>query len=255
MTTENNVVPFKTESLPHEPTALMIAVYNLPLMTLVQKKNEILSHIEAVGGEITPELEDIFDHATNLLTGKVDRVAIFVKEVIPAHIQACKDQIARLQVAEERIKKYTIECIKAQGKGSDGKFQNLEGLAWRARVQANPPSLVIDDEELVPMMFKKGKAVIEIEFDPSNAKLRTELEETCKMAVKLYNATYEFLTFPDNAEMKKIMVDQKNTKGEITAQGTPIEGAHIEQDVHVRFEPGKAKASKPAGKKKEIASE
>jgi hypothetical protein len=252
---KTNVVPFSVSTLPREPQALMAAVYNLPLMVLVQKKNDIMAHIEACGGELTPELEDIFDHTTMLLSGKVDRVALFGKEVIPAHIQACKDQITRLEFVQESINNYAIECVKSQGKDAKGKYLNLEGLAYRVRIQANPPKLIIDNPEKIPMMFKKGEALIKIKFDPSNAKLRNELEATCKKAVELYGATCDFSVDPDISAIKDTISDKKNQKGEIITEGTPIDGTHLERGWHCRWEASKAKASKSAGKNKEVVNE
>lgn len=239
------------KDFPSDVDGMLVATRSMSLHQLVNTRKEIEFRVEQAGGELTPELEEVYDLANDLLAGKIDRVAIFVKEVIPAHIEACKLQIQKLQALEARTKELTIDAIKSLGEG----VKQIEGLAYRARVQANPPSIVIDNEDVIPEMFKRGVCTIKAKFDPSGPARKfwegicNDLSKKCGTAAT-GECSWEIETEPDNAILREAMLDKKDEDGEVVEKGSLVDGAHVEKGVHVRFEAGKAKASKVAGKTK-----
>lgn len=227
-----------------EPTGPLEHIAQLSLMKLVQHRAEVEHMIAEEGGELTDLTEDLFDNVNALLAGKVDKVAVFVKKVIPAHIEACKKQIKNLEWLEERIKEYTIDCVD-QNQG-----QALQGLSWRARVQANPPAIVIENPDQIPVFFKKASVVIRARFDAADAGLRTKWEQKiAALKTEFIGVEGEVIVEPDKATLKEAMLDKKDKKGEVIEEGMKVEGASVEQGRHVRFEEGRAKASTPKTRK------
>jgi len=255
---ENNLVPINSSINIEELEALDLAgvvnlTKNMSLHQLVASRKTITEMIMrgSDDAEIDPELEELYNQAADLIAGKIDRVGIFVKEVIPAHIAACKEQIKRLQFVETRVKELTIDAIRSIGPNAT----RIEGLAYRARIQANPPSIIVDNPDIIPMMFKKGTVTITAKFDPSNATARAFWEEQLefykqKMKVSPVGDIDGHITIePDNQSLREVMLDKKDKKGELFEKGIPVDGATVEQGVHVRFEAGKAKPKMIAAKK------
>jgi hypothetical protein len=214
-------------------------IEKLSLMALVDQRREVEHMIAESGGELTDITEDLFDNVNALLAGKVDKVAVFVKKVIPAHIEACKKQIKNLEWLEDRIKEYAIDCVEKAG-------GPLQGLAWRARTQNNPPSIVIENPDQIPQLFKKATVVIRLKFDPSDANVMGFWKEHI-VALKATYPTLEgdIIVECDNAALREAMLDKKDKKGEVVEAGMKVEGARVEQGKHVRFEEGRAKATTP----------
>lgn len=107
--------------------------------------------------DLPEEMADLADYARDLLAGKLDRVAIMVKEVIPSHIEACKKQIENLKILEERLKAYTMECIELSGQ------TEINGVAYRARIQNNPVKVVVIDESKIPKEYFKERVTVELD--------------------------------------------------------------------------------------------
>src|SRR3989304_3315891 len=79
METQGNLT--KVENQPDQDSALPeISQYKrYSLFQIVQKKKEVLAHLDAEGGELNDETERILDMATELLEKKVDGVCSFLK--------------------------------------------------------------------------------------------------------------------------------------------------------------------------------
>lgn len=218
----------------------LVKYESMSLMSLVEHKNDIESIIAENGGELGEHMEEILDMASALVEKKIDRVAIMVKEVIPSHIQACKEQIKRLSTLEEKIKDFTIEAIKQTGETA------INGLAYRARIQNNPASIVVDNPDQVPMMFKRGKVHITANVDPSDAEAVKYWENLIQDHKDNLGADFDghIVVEPDLKSMKEVMVPKKAKKGEEQVEPLTIDGARVEQGQHVRYEAAKAKPAK-----------
>ena len=223
------------EVVSHGAVSQLDNVHSMSLMDLAKNKREIRSAIIEGGGELSGDLEDLFEMADLLLSGKIDRVAIFAKEVIPAHIDACKQQIKNMEKLLEKIKDYTLEAIKMSG-NEDGR---IEGLAWRARMQANPPAIIIQDENAVPMLFKRVRVSIEDVFDAGDVTRRTYWETIIK---EKQPRSGDVLLEASKEDLKAALFTKED--GRVVRTATKIDGVTTQQDHHVRFEAGRAKASK-----------
>lgn len=224
----------------------LVQYQSMSLKGLVEHKNDILQIVAENGGELGENMEEILDMADALMERKVDNVAIMVKSVIPSHIAACKEQIARLQDLETRIKDLTIEAIQDSG------GTQLDGLAYRARVQNNPAKIVVDNPDQVPLMFRRGTVTITAKVDPSDADAVTYWKNLIQDHEDNLGEAFsgQIVFEPDLKAMKEVMAPPKpKNKGETAPEPMAIDGARVEQGVHVRYEAAKAKAKKVTAKK------
>lgn len=172
------------------------------------------------------DLQELQAYAKELVAGKIDRIAIMVKEVIPAHIEACKDQIKRLDGIRERLTHYTHQLMQER------EIKELNGLSYRARVQNSPPSVVVYQSASVPGKFCKSVVTISGHTEFSEQ----ELVEAFQRVAQVMFADYGLHIGRD--------IDKKALK-EVFESGGVVPGCELEQGTHVRFEAGKAK---PRGK-------
>ena len=256
--------PMPVDVLPQEPEAARKHISDMGLKNLILHRQALESQLAAQDGEISSEMEEVFQVAAELTANKIDRIAAMIKVVIPSHIAACKDQIAKLVWLEDKIKTMTIEAIQMLGKDDKGEtITQLNGLAWRARTQANPPAIEILDPDAIPLMFKKAKMTITVSFDPSNTKAskfwESGLEAIKEQALKhgYGDVVGDIEVMPDNEQIRESVLDKKDGKKIIQA-GVPVDGVKVRQGVHVRFESGKAKAATQKttkGSKKEASDD
>ena len=223
------------ESKPEETAHPLVAqMEKTSFPELVKSYRGMMTQIEDAQGEISEQLGEMMTYVEFLMAGKIDNIALTVKETFPAYLQAIKIQEQRVKWTLENIKRFTIECIEATGQTS------MDGQIYRARIQKNPIKVVIDDLSLIPDMFKKARVNIECVFDPMDkqthdffGKLITEVKK-----IQGYRKG-DIMLEHDNEALKETMADvfEPKTK-ELLKKGTAVPGAHIEQGKHVRFEIG-----------------
>lgn len=98
--------------------------------------------LESEGGELTPEMEALLDHAVAGFEAKVERVALMVRE-LTATAEAIETEAKRVAArakaatrAAESLKGY----LKHQLERAD--VTSVKGVLATVRVQANPPKVV-----------------------------------------------------------------------------------------------------------------
>lgn len=97
--------------------------------------------LESEDGELTPEMEQLLDHATGNFDEKVERVALVIRELV-ASAKGINDEAERLAArarsaerAASRLKAYLLaQLLRADVK-------KVERPLATVRVQANPPSV------------------------------------------------------------------------------------------------------------------
>jgi len=227
--------------VPEEQTVdLSERLKNMSLPEMVQARNELYRIAEHQGGELTPELEDLIDQGELLLKGKIDRVCIFKKEVIPAHKEALKKQKERLEWLEDMLD-HMVENAILMANPED---RRIDGLAWRARLQNNPGSVVVDNVDEIPLMFKRGKFTCTVEFDPSDPKARSRAQRFARFVVQKMKGEAGVSMEPDKSMLKEVIAPKKGEKKGEIIPGLEVAGVHFEQGHHVRYEMGRAKPSK-----------
>lgn len=89
----------------------------ISLWTITDTLREILERIEAGGGELTPEDESALDRAESDFAGKVEAVALFIRETavtaaaIESEAKRLQDRARTLKGTETRLKKYLHQCL------------------------------------------------------------------------------------------------------------------------------------------------
>lgn len=103
--------------------------------------------ILAAGGEMPPELEALLNAAELDFKEKVERVALFVRE-LAATAKAIGEEEKRIasrrkakEAAAERLEEYLRRNMEAVGQ------TRIEGLLCTVAVQANPPSVLCANPE------------------------------------------------------------------------------------------------------------
>jgi cell division protein FtsL len=192
----------------------------------IKRKEEDNSNIE-FAQEVVEQMQWAYKDRVDQICIEIESID-FKQELVT---EALKKQKEFFSVKRERLKGIFIEAIQLTG------GTQVEGVAWRARIQKNPGALVVEDESAIPDFFKRGKFVISGEFDPSDVEKRKQLEMHCKGMREVYGSDYMIETVVDKTELKKLM----NPKNE---NPLVIEGAHIEQGVSLRIESGKNKSRK-----------
>lgn len=132
------------------------------LKSLIDQQELVL----ALKADFTPEeLAEVQTYVNYAIEGKIDRTAVFLKEMIPNHIEACKQQIASLKRIEENLYKY-LEMMLGRVEGKE-----LSGLSYKMRLQRSPGKLIIINEDLIPDKYKKAKIVHTIEINKEQIKI------------------------------------------------------------------------------------
>lgn len=202
------------------------------LKDLVLQREVILQLIEERGGEVSDELDTLFSLATDLMGGKIDRIAYFVKEVYPAHRAALQRQIKALDAWEAGIQEFLRHVLS----GVEG--SRLDGLAWRIQLQNNGgvPRVVVEDEESVPLDCKRMVFEITVKLDPTD----NDLMDTWTSWIEAQRTLVPSLDAEHHLEINNAKVR------ELIGAGQNIPGVHLEVGRHVRFYPGGAKPQVPA---------
>lgn len=142
------------------------------LSELMVISNEIDRALEQSGGEMTPELEQMLDISQALTADKVDQYD-FVLKNLEAQAQFLKERAAEYQAAA-KARSNAVEHIKERIKYlmvTHGKTE-LQGQYVRMQVSPCSPSLVIENEDLIPDEFIKTVTTSKIDNQAIKAALQ-----------------------------------------------------------------------------------
>ena len=221
---------------------------NAPLSLLTDAKVQ-LARLEIAldeelfrrGGELDPEIEQEFDaikkdvlFVDDLLRGKVDNFAVYLKEYIPSKIDALESAIELWERRAERLKDIAHDAV------SSNPDKKLEGDGWKMSMRKSVGT-VIENEDQIPDMFKTGEVIIRVKFDPCNAEVRQHWEKYIKQNEKTEGFSGHIVLSPKKAEIKDVILS-----------GTEIEGAVIEHRDNLQIKPIIKKVAAKKSKTKEI---
>lgn len=207
---------------------------NAPLASLASARRELTEfqtyldkELDRRGGELDDETEGLLQYLTehsvyitDLLKGKIDGVAVVVKHKLPAMIDAYKARISSLEDDIDRLKDLTIQSLEMLD------TTKIEGDAWRARVQTNPPRLTIENPAGIPEMFCNAVLSIKYNIDPNDKDTLDYWKGIIANHKDVENFTGSLNILPNNDEIKKAVINE----------GLTLEGVKVERGVHVRFE-------------------
>lgn len=114
-------------------------------------------------GELTPDLEASLDRLNLELSNKVHGIGKWMRNiegnetVLQAEIDRLEKRKKAIVNLESRLKEYVKMCMEK------AEVKKLEFPLFTARIQANPPSVEITDERVLPARFIKIKQVTEID--------------------------------------------------------------------------------------------
>ena len=117
-----------------------------PLYEISDARRVTLDELADAEGELVGDLEARLDASESNMAAKVDDVLAYAAERM-AEAAACKAEAvrlsARVKAAEahaERLRDYVVRCMVVAG------VTRVEGERFKARLQATPGRVVIDDE-------------------------------------------------------------------------------------------------------------
>ena len=113
-------------------------------------------------GELTPELEASLDRLNLELSSKVHGIGKWMrnlevnKEAIAIENTRLEKRYDAMNALEERLKAYVKLCMEKAN------VKKLEFPIFTARIQANPPSVDITDEQKVPAKYIRIEQITDI---------------------------------------------------------------------------------------------
>lgn len=220
-------------------TVTVIGEKKFSLKELAENYESIKSSLEA-NSEESDDLYEMHTIAKHLLAGKLDR-AISLKESLVSHINACNAQIRHNSGMIDQIDFFIEEAVNLTA----GK--RIDGLAYHAKIKTNPPSVVIDDQKLIPDEYKNWEFEAKDKFPAGDKEkyskyvsfvLGKEYTESVVLSEEEVNLLSSF--FEQSVDKNKLKADIK--------VGKKVSGASLHSSTKLDIKPGK---SIPA-KKKEL---
>ncbi len=150
------------------------AAYTRPrfsLRDLADESIEIDILLTAADGELTPELEARLDVLMERLTRKADGIGDY-RQAVLLEIDGVKTEEKRLaerrrkqEAACDRWQRRTMDYMKRMGR------EKIAGDYWTARVQPNPPKLIVHaPESEVPAPYRTEKTEVVVSVDTAAMK-------------------------------------------------------------------------------------
>ncbi|MGZ3773015.1 MAG: hypothetical protein ACXVCY_04515 [Pseudobdellovibrionaceae bacterium] len=201
---------------------------------LAVKRQEVVDEIKAKCGYVDTPTEEILDAVQSLMSGKADRVGILLKEVIPAHIDACKAQIDSLKKTYDRIESLAYQAVLLN------KSEPIEGLTYRFAVQPGPKCVDIESARAVPSMFKKTRFSITLDIPDDQ-------DEIIKWWIKFLDTKGKELKLTYQTET---LFDKDLMKQALDKVDGYVPGATLGQNLNLKISAGHVKPTKTAGSKK-----
>lgn len=127
------------------------------LYQLTNQMAEIEAMLEETGGEITPELEAVWNETSESLPQKVDGYNQVLRN-LTAYAANLADEIKRLQGLKKtadnsakRIKEHVLDCMETFG------IQKLEGNYCKMSLRSSTQTEVDEDSVLLPYLSRVEK--------------------------------------------------------------------------------------------------
>lgn len=127
------------------------------LYQLTNQMAEIEAMLEETGGEITPELEAVWNETSESLPQKVDGYNQVLRN-LTAYAANLADEIKRLQGLKKtadnsakRIKEHVLDCMEAFG------LTRLEGNYCKMSLRSSTQTEVDEDSVLMPYLARVGQ--------------------------------------------------------------------------------------------------
>lgn len=129
------------------------------LSAIIHEAENLTNQLLETGGEITPELESLLAMSGKEFKEKLDAYGYVIDGLKSRHSYA----ISRMKEWEhiatqcERGLENITERIKNAMNTMD--LPDIHGFEYTFRLQANPPKVIIDDENLIPGEFKVTETI------------------------------------------------------------------------------------------------
>lgn len=138
------------------------------LPALIAEANDLTDALIESGGETTPELDALLEMSGREIKSKVDAYG--------AVIDALKDRqryaLDRMKQWEEMASSYdrALDNIKLRVKSALNALDltELHGYEYSFRVMANPPAVIVDDQEKIPIEFITAEVKTTTKVDKKN---------------------------------------------------------------------------------------
>jgi hypothetical protein len=202
-----------------------LAVVPKPAVTLYDAEDALVSLaecVETVAPEQEAEFLAEFGRALATAVEKRDRVGQFLSH-LEAQAEFAKHEIERLRArkaafedAAERIKRYVVRVIEAQGADAKGKYPKLEGRTVTFSLRKSPATVEIRNEAEVPVDYKAISLTLPV---PLFESVMDALD--CDLAGRLL----------DRSRQEDITLDKRAIKAAIDS-GTAVPGADYAPEKH-----------------------
>jgi hypothetical protein len=135
---------------------------NQTLLVRLKQYQNILSEIQSRDGELNEELvKELIEKQTNIAV-KVDAIAYVLDELAMSSKNLREQAKALEYVAEMRDR--ASEWLKNYVKyGIESTGENLQGITYEFKLRSNPPSVVIENEGVIPDEYKIVKTTVSID--------------------------------------------------------------------------------------------
>ncbi|MEG1870601.1 MAG: siphovirus Gp157 family protein [Peptostreptococcaceae bacterium] len=160
-------------------------------ISLYELSTDLVDLMDVEDVEIAEEVKaQIIENIESMIEDKSGNIIAVVKNY-EATINAIKEEEKRLatnrKTIESKVSKlrdYTQECLERIGK------KKVETTLGTIGLRKNPVSLVIDNEELIPSIYKTSKEVISIDKNTIKDFIKKGHEvEGCRLSEEGYSLT------------------------------------------------------------------
>ena len=158
-------------------------------ISLYELSNDLLELIDIEDTEITEEVKSqIIEQIEAMIEVKSENIIAVIKNY-EATVNAIKEEEKRLatnrKVIENkvsRLKEYTKECLEKTGK------KKVETKLGNISLRKKPVSVIIEDESLVPELYKTVKEVVTVDKNTIKDFLKKGMEvEGCRLSDEDYS--------------------------------------------------------------------
>ena len=197
---------------------------------LAHNRQEVLAKIENEFGHIDDETELFLNAVDALLEGKADKVGVMLKDVIPAHIEACKEQIESLKRVDKRIQDIAYQATMLNKK-------TINGLSYKFMIVPGPKCVEVESPSALPDKYRNTRFTVTLDIPHDDKKSIEWWEEFLNKKAKK-----EALTFSSEVLVNKELIK------DVLTQNKPVPGAVLGQNLNLRVSKGKVAPTKNAGK-------
>ncbi len=205
--------------------------------------------------EVPEEIVELYEVADSLLKGHVDK-AVKLRHGLVAHLAALSEQTANVQWMLDRVEAFMNDATKEAG-------GQLTGNVFTVRRQKNSQSsLEVENEALIPLLYKKVSASIEADasdlsslgflFGVLLGRAVDVKKDLTDEEASSGNFFYWFDITPEEKGIleEKVKISIKTSDLKKALKDTAVSGAKLHQGYHLRY-PVKSAAAV----KKEIEAE